>query len=799
MAFRDLIERVVKPVKLSCPKCDLNRAAFVSSKMVVGADLAFVGGFPRFDDVELGSPFSGSSSRVLASACESSGVDMSSCSRLYTVKCGIGDAEEPDSGTITRCGKRYMYPELLALKPKLVVLLGKTAFSYFFAKGEWNKSLHNFRRRGEFVFLVTDDPADIPNTLTSAYHSLEKDIRKARDYIDGTLYSDRSYELVTTAKRAMEVADFLIEQPIITVDIETTSLRPWDPRARLLTVAFSWEGKKAVCFPVDHDEIEDERLRDQIKGHLARILSAGNTKVYHNAKFDVSWLRQSGWEVNGKIICTMVMAYLINENRKRYGLKELSAEELDGYSDIIEGNEFGRASLERLYYYNCEDADNTFRLFFVYQARMDKQLWWVHHNLIIPGSMAVAESERVGFRWDVDTCKSLRVKLEAEAKKMRAEVDEKMPQGLSASKPNDLRKYLFEHKKYPIISETEKGTPQVNEYVLTMLAENHGCKLAKQVIDIREIEKLCGTYLGAYPKFVGHDGRIHPTFWFTHTVTGRTAASDPNPQQLPRDPRVRELVAAEEGKVFIYGDLATAEMRIAGSLARDPTLIKIFKEDGDVHSAMGAEIAGIPIDQFDKKIPEHKEWRQNAKPVNFGFLYGQHPPGFVRYAKGNYGIDFTEKQAEGFRERYFEMYAALPEWYMEVHEELYSNHQVRTKFGRLRRFPDIEDVDDYTRGEYERQAVNTLVQSVAADIMVLIFSHVQSFLMDNELETRLILTVHDSLLGEGPEEELPIVARVIDNYVTSLSWPWLLVPMKMDLETGTRWGKTKELKKGVDF
>jgi len=799
MAFRDLIERVVQPKKLSCPKCDLNRKNFVSSKIVLDSEIAFVGGYPGEDDVTVGEAFVGRSGKIIKGVCDDVGVIPTACSWLNVVKCGIGSADEVESTTITRCGKRYLYSELLTLKPKVVVLLGSDAFSYFFAKSEWHKSLHNFRRRGEFVFLVVDDPAEIPNTLTKSYVALRRDIEKARAYIDGTLYSDREYELVTTAKRAKEVADFLTEQPIITVDIETTALRPWDPKARLLTVAFSWESKKAVCIPVDHHEIEDEQLREAFKKQLVRILLSDNLKIYHNAKFDVSWLRQSGWEVNGKIVCTMIMAYLIDEAKKRYGLKQLSAEELDGYSDIIEGNEFARVSLERLYYYNCEDADNTFRLFFVLKERMDKELWWVHHNLVIPGSMAIAESERVGFKWDTARGKSLRLKLQAKMKKMMAEADAEMPRGMSANNPNHLRQYLFEEKKYPVISKTPKGTPQANEYVLTVLAEEHGCGLAKKVIDIRELDKLCGTYLKSYPKFIEHDGRIHPTFWFTHTVTGRTAASNPNPQQLPRDKRVRELVTCEDGKVFIYGDLATAEMRIAGSLARDPMLIDIFQHDGDVHSVMGAEIANIPIEQFDKKIPKHLEFRQNAKPVNFGFLYGQMPPGFVRFAKSNYGVDFTLKQAEGFRERYFDKYSMLQTWYQEVYAELYEYLMVRTKFGRCRRFPDLNDVDEYTRGEYERQAVNMLVQSVAADIMILIYIKVQEFLMRERMETRLILTVHDSLMGEGPEDELPTIARMIDECVNSLDWPWLKVPMKMDLEKGTRWGRTEELKKGVDF
>ncbi len=807
MAFRDLIVRAVKPTKLSCPKCELDRKNFVPSKIVLNSEIAFVGEAPGRNEVILGEPFVGKAGKIVRAAAAEEGVIPESCSWLNVVKCRPPNNETPDKLTIARCGKKYLYPELLTLQPRIVILLGKSAFSYFFSKKDWDKSLHNFRRRGEFVFLTTRHPAAVlheggpfsPNG-GKIYRSIKKDIKKARQFIDGTLYSDREYTLVDGPVEAKRWADFLIKQPMISADIECTNLRSWAPSARLLTVAFSWADKKAVCFPVDHHEFEDEQVKEAIREQLARVLACDNIKLWHNAKFDVPWLRESGWEVNGKIVCTMVMAYLIDENKKRYGLKQLSAEELEGYNDIIDGDEFKKVSLERLYYYNCEDVDNTRRLFFILRKRMDKKLWWVHNELIIPASMAVAEAERVGLRWDIEGGRHLKAKLNAEARDLIRKANKELPTGMTVTSPNDLREYMYNIKKYPVISETDKGTPQVNEYCLTVLAEEHKCKMAKDVIEIREREKIVGTYLDAYPKFVGFDGRLHATCWFTHTVTGRTAFTDPNPQQLPRRGDVRELIMAADGMEFIYGDLSTVEMRIAASLSRDPTMIEIFNSDNDdVHSHMGAEIAGIPFEEFDKNIPLHKDWRQKAKPVNFGFLYGQMPPGFVRYAKSQYGITFTLFEAEDIRDRYFSKYTGLQSWYREVYDQLYRLGYVRTEFGRLRRFPGLFGMERWQQEACERQAVNTLVQSVAADIMLMIFIYTQGFLVRDGFKTRLILTVHDSLLGEGPPEEMSEIARRIDAFVRGLEWPWLKVPLKMDLERGQRFGKTKAMKKGSDF
>ena len=156
-------------------------------------------------------------------------------------------------------------------------------------------------------------------------------------------------------------------------------------------------------------------------------------------------------------------------------------------------------------------------------------------------------------------------------------------------------------------------------------------------------------------------------------------------------------------------------------------------------------------------------------------------------------------QAEDIRDRYFTKYAGLPGWYREVYEELYEYAMVRTEFGRLRRFPGLHSKERWEQEACERQAVNTLVQSVASDIMLLIFIFVQEFLIEDKMKTRLVLTVYDSLLGEGPPEEFPEIARRIDGFVNALEWPWLRVPMRMDIERGLRWGRTKKMKKGKDF
>ena len=806
MSFQDLIERVVSPdkVRRGCDKCTLDRSQYVSDHIVPDCEIVIVGEAPGKNEVTQGKPFVGKAGQIARRALSEEGIDPNRCSWMNAVHCRPAGNKTPSDKIIQLCGKRNLLPGLSALDPKVVILVGASSFSLFFPRKELNKSRGNFRRQGKFTFLPTFHPAFVDHRggIESKeggkiYSAIRRDLSKVRRHIDGTLYSDRKYELVKTAEDARRWADFLVQQPLLSGDIEATALRSWSPEAQLLTIAFCWEPKHAVCFPVEHFEIEDERFKEVVRECVQRVLAAESVKTWHHAKFDVPWLRESGWTVNGVIICTMLIAYLLDESKKSYGLKQLTATELDGYSDIVEGN-FAQQPLERLFYYNCEDADNGFQLFQVFKKRMDPGLWRVHDELLIPGSVALAEAERVGVRVDLDEVRRLQTELTVEMKTKIREANRQMSGGQTVTSLKDLRTHLFEREKLPVLSKTGTGIPQVDADVLKALRDDHGCELAGLVLEIRGLEKLTSTYLAPYPNLVEADGRIHCSFTFTRTVTGRLASEKPNLQNIPRDPRIRNLIVSRPGWKLLYGDLSTSEMRVAAALAREPTLMEIFRRpppDDDVHTATASKVLKILEELVTKKQ------RQDAKPVNFGFLYGQKEQGFIGYAKSNYGLTFTFDEAHQIREDFFAVYAGLPSWYREVLEELYAEEQVRTVLGRCRRFPGLHQMNEMARGECERMAINTKVQSVSADLALLIVICAQSEFIERGMETRLILTVHDSVLCGGPPDEVPTAARIIHDRVEKFEeeFDWLTVPMRIDLGMGEKWASLEKMKAGVDF
>jgi DNA polymerase-1 len=804
MTLDQLVKGAAIARRGSCPNCELKRETFVPSTMVRGSEIAIVGEAPGVNEVKQRKGFVGIAGQRLRSTLQDVGIDPESCSYLNVVKC-FPDGT-PDNKTISRCGKRYLNRELLAIEPKLVLLMGASAFSFYFSKRDWGKCRSNFVSSGRFSFLPTWHPSFL-NRIQRADPSMYKDVNrqfvrdldKARRYCEGTLYSDRHYDLVKTEKEAREWGEFLLQQPMLSVDIENWPLHFWEPNPRLITISFSWKEKHAVCFPMDHRDIQDEHFKKVCREVIAKVLASNSVKIWHNRKHDVPWLEWGGFTINGRQIDTMVVAYLGDENLRSYGLKQLSAWHLDGYLDMVDPTHY--IPIDRIARYNCEDADNTLRLFPILRKKMTSGLWWVHDNLAVPGSTELLEAERVGIRINLRYLRGLLAELSAELADKVKDANKDMPRGRTIESPDDLRFELFERRKLPVLEYTNKmQLPKVDDRVLKLLDEDYGCKLASKIRDVRKLSKLVNTYLEPFPSYCDHQDRIHCTFLMISTRTGRMSAEKPGMHQIPRDKRIRKIVQCTPGWVFLYGDLATAEMRVAGSLSGDPVLIDLFKRGIDVHTFMGAKMLGIEPEEMDiDKYEEHKEARQNAKPVNFGLLFGQGAPGLMDYARNKYNVRFTLKQCEEIRELYFDMYRGLPPWYTKVIRHLYDYLFVETVFGRQRRIPNLLQMDEGGRGHAERQCINMEVQSPTSDLMLMLVIATQRFLRENGFQMRVILTVHDSLLCDGPAEEVPVVARFIHNFVESWSFPWLKVPMRIDLEKGTAWGATKKLKVGVDF
>jgi len=263
---------------------------------------------------------------------------------------------------------------------------------------------------------------------------------------------------------------------------------------------------------------------------------------------------------------------------------------------------------------------------------------------------------------------------------------------------------------------------------------------------ITRVEKLPGIY----PVY---DIEVEETHNFiANELCVHNSCSEPNLQQVPRDPKIRSLITAPPGWTFVEADYSQIELRVAAMLSGDPMMIDIFnREDGDIHTTTAIAVSG--------KREVTKEERKKAKAINFGFLYGMGATKFREYARDKYGQDLTMEEAIRFRQRFFDLYSELPRWHMKQRDIVKMYGQVRTLTGRIRHLPGVFSPSEELRASAERQAINTPVQSFASDLtLASIIEIYQTIPRDR---CRIVGTVHDAILFEVRNEYIEEVTEQI--------------------------------------
>ncbi|MEE4462531.1 DNA polymerase, partial [Azotobacter chroococcum] len=312
--------------------------------------------------------------------------------------------------------------------------------------------------------------------------------------------------------------------------------------------------------------------------------------------------------------------------------------------------------------------------------------------------------------------------------------------------PKQLGAILYERLGLPVLSKTAKGQPSTAESVLAELAEQ-GYPLPQVIMQHRSLSKLKGTYTDKLPQQINpRTGRIHTSYHQAVTATGRLSSSDPNLQNIPiRTPegrRIRQAFVAPPGYKLVAADYSQIELRIMAHLARDEGLLDAFRHDRDVHRATAAEVFGVELEQV-----SHDQ-RRSAKAINFGLIYGMSAFGLAKQI----GVD--RKQAQAYIDRYFARYPGVLAYMERTRAQAAEQGYVETLFGRRLYLPEIQSKNGALRKAAERTAINAPMQGSAADIIKRAMVAVDAWLLENGLDARMILQVHDELVLEVREDQV---------------------------------------------
>ena len=346
--------------------------------------------------------------------------------------------------------------------------------------------------------------------------------------------------------------------------------------------------------------------------------------------------------------------------------------------------------------------------------------------------------------------------------------------------PKQLGTVLFEDLGLPPVKKTKTGY-STNAEVLETLRYQH--PIIECILSYRLWTKLKSTYLDGIAALIHPEtGRVHTSFNQTVTATGRLSSSDPNLQNIPvrteQGKEIRALFEPGEGyDVMLSADYSQIELRLLAHMSQDENFIEAFREGQDIHARTAAEVFHVPIEDVTS------EERRRAKAVNFGIVYGISDYGLSR------DLHISRKEAAGYIDEYFTRYPGVKAFMDKVVEEAHQTGAVTTMYGRRRELPAIHSKNFNQRSLAERMAMNTPIQGTAADIIKIAMIRASRMLKEANVKSRILLQVHDELVLEVVNEEIPKVTEILKEAMEHAAE--LSVPLVIDVNVGKNWAEAK--------
>ncbi len=426
-------------------------------------------------------------------------------------------------------------------------------------------------------------------------------------------------------------------------------------------------------------------------------------------------------------------------------------------------------------------CEHTVRLHWL-RERLETELH--QHNLHslaeqieFPLVEVLSEMEWNGIAIDPAILHELGILYRQEQDQLRQRIYAEAGTEFNIDSPKQLAEVLFEKLHLPPLKKTKTGY-STDVSVLTELAASY--PIAALILEYRQLGKLLSTYIETLPELINpRTGRIHTTYNQTGTSTGRLSSSNPNLQNIPvRGERGREIrkafVAQRPGWVLLSADYSQIELRIMAYMSGDEALSAAFKAGHDIHAATAAALFDVPLESVTP------EMRRAAKIVNFGIMYGLQPFGLAQ----RLGLSKTE--ARHIIEQYFERYPGIRRYIEQTIERARRLGYVETLCGRRRYFPTITSKNATVRAAAERAAINAPIQGTAADMIKRAMIAIHRRLKQERLQTMMILQVHDELLFEVPEAELPTVEELVRTEMQH-ALPLGEIPIVVEIGIGHNW------------
>jgi DNA polymerase I len=643
------------------------------------------------------------------------------------------------------------------------------------------------------------------NTLVNTGFYLEDDISEKVKTL--TWLKGRTLRCCETIEELRNFIDLAIPAGICALDLETTGLnsrtRNGKPIEKIVGFCLSYDSKFGLYVPINHVVNPEDNLSKELVLEEIKRLVRNTVTIYHNAKFDLAFLRNYGIILDDftKFEDTLILAKLFDAGQKDIKLKHLSERLLSQpmleFKEVAKEGQFAMIPARTIgYIYGGCDGICTLDLYNFFRkhdiVKNQNTIYKVEKRCVF----AVMQMESNLVMVDVPYLAELQKTTSKRIESIKREIYALIGREFNLGSTQQLGKILFEELKYtyPTKEKTAKGQWKTDTAVLEKLAETQ--PIVKKIVEFRELEKSLGTYINNL--LLNHDENNCIKLGFNQNGTDTGRFSSPggegidhdgycgvNVQALPSNysdtaPDIRKAFIARPGFKIVACDYSGEELRVATNLSREPQWVEEFLYGkADIHTKTAQIIFG--------RQEITKAERQLGKTINFLIMYGGGSRGLAQQAK------ISENEAARIIKAYFKGLPTLDSWLKSVIKRARKEKFIRTAFGRMRPLAMFYDSGDRASESHaDRCATNTAIQGASADIMKTTMVRLHSWIMSNNLQDtiRMLITMHDEIVFEIREDKLEeYIPQINDimglkDVLAKLQWQ---VPLVIDAEYGDSW------------
>lgn len=667
------------------------------------------------------------------------------------------------------------------------------AATTIFEELEFRRIQENFKKiftLGSAADPITSKSSDEPKV--SPAHSAQFDLFNPPPG-QGTAPSNESsrdskqsinhqYQWVNSPAGRSLLLEKLLQQPSVCFDTETTGLDAL--QAELVGIAFSWEQQKGYYLALPADRETTQTIIDAFRPFFE---NEQIEKIGHNLKYDLKVLLKYNLKVAGPLYDTMIAHYLINPDM-RHNMDVLaetylnyspqSITELIGKKGKNQGS-MRDVPLDQQTQYAVEDADITLQLKHHFEKELEEaQTTELFKTVELPLVQVLTDVEAEGINLNVNFLYQLSKTLTADIAVLEKDIFEEVGENFNLASPKQLGVILFEKLKLvDKPKKTKTGQYSTAEDILSYLAKDH--PIVAKILEWRSLQKLENTYVSALPNDLNpQTKRIHTVYNQAVAATGRLSSNNPNLQNIPiRTPRGQEVrkafIPRDDNHILMAADYSQIELRIIAALSKDPTMVKAFQNNEDIHAATAARVFNVPLEEVTR------EQRSNAKTVNFGIVYGVSAFGLSQQTNLN------RSESKELIDTYYASYPQLKQYISDQVNFARENGYVATVLGRRRYLKDINSQNAVVRGAAERNAVNAPIQGSAADIIKLAMIQIHKKIKSENWQSKMLLQVHDELVFDVLKSEKDDFEKMVKTEMEKAFDIGL--PLLVDIGFGTNW------------